>query len=80
LDVLPVPAHHKRGKYVGVHLHLSVAYVFEVSETELLRMKPDENSGVSWFPLEELAQRCTEPLMLPVYQKLITYGIRYPHE
>jgi len=79
LDVLPVPSHHKRGKYVGVHLHLSVAYVFEVSETERLQMKPDENSGVEWFPLEELERRCTEPLMLPVYRKLIAYGKRHAH-
>lgn len=82
LDILPVPAHDKKGVFVGEHLHFNVAYVFVVSEQESLQIKPDENSGVKWFPLAELVQRVSEPLMIPVYQKLIAYAKRYvsPYE
>ncbi|MDZ5010277.1 NUDIX domain-containing protein, partial [Clostridium perfringens] len=46
LDVLPVPAHIKRGKFVSSHLHLSVAYLLEADENDELIIKEDENSGV----------------------------------
>lgn len=72
LDVLRVEGHIKRGEFVSPHLHLSVAYLFEGDETEELRIKEDENSGVKWIPIKEL-KKCAEkePFMQKVYQKIL---------
>lgn len=71
IDVLPVWGHMKRGKWVSSHQHLSVAYVMEADETQKLKMKEDENSGVKWFPVDEVLKVCTEPDMHYVYKKLM---------
>ena len=64
--------HVKRGCYVSSHLHLNVTYLLEADPREPLRMKPDENSGVAWFPVSQVAERVTEPWMNRwVYQKLM---------
>jgi len=72
LDILPVLGHIKRGKYVSAHLHLSVAFVVEVDENELLIVKKDENSGVKWIPSDEMITCTNEPHMQMVYKKLIS--------
>lgn len=69
LDILPVNGHFKRGKYVSSHLHLSIAYLLEADENDILMIKEDENSGVKWIPLNELHLHCNEPHMLTVYDK-----------
>lgn len=72
LDVLPVPAHIKKGVYVSAHLHLSIAYLVEVDEEELLKVKPDENSGVKWISIEELDKYVdNEPDMIILYKKFL---------
>ncbi|WP_068966716.1 NUDIX hydrolase [Desulfosporosinus sp. BG] len=71
LDVLTVLGHIKRGSYVSPHLHLSIAYLIEGDENDLLRVKDDENSGVQWIPIEEINIYSTEPHMHRVYEKLI---------
>ena len=72
LEVLTVDGHEKRGAYVSSHLHLNVTYLLEADPGEPLRMKPDENSGVAWFPVSQVAERVTEPWMNRwVYQKLM---------
>ena len=53
------------------HQHLNLTYFLEADEEEVLKVKADENSGVVWIPLGELAKRVTEREMLPVYEKLI---------
>ena len=53
LEALTVDGHEKRGAYVSSHLHLNVTYLLEADEGEALTVKPDENSGVRWFTLEE---------------------------
>ena len=71
LEVLTVDGHEKRGVYVSSHLHLNVTYLLEADETEMLRIKPDENSGVRWFPLEAAVEASSEPWMRErIYQKL----------
>lgn len=71
IEILTVDGHVKRGKYVSSHLHLNVTYLLEADEDEVLRVKPDENSGVKWFSLEEALEKCTEPWMIKwVYRKL----------
>ena len=71
LEILTVDGHEKRGSYVPSHLHLNVSYLLETDEEEVLRIKPDENSGVRWFSLEEALAACSEPWMIErVYKKL----------
>lgn len=53
------------------HLHLNITYLLEADEEAVLRIKPDENSGVKWFPLEEALKASSEPWMVErVYKKL----------
>ena len=71
LEILTVDGHIKRGSYVPSHLHLNLTYLLEADEQEVLRVKPDENSGVKWFSLEEALKACTEPWMVEwIYGKL----------
>jgi len=72
LDVLSVLGHTKRGNYVSPHLHLSVAYLIEADENDLLVIKKDENSGVKWIPIDEINVYSTEPHMHKLYEKLIS--------
>lgn len=71
IEILTVDGHRKSGNYVPSHLHLNITYLIEADETEVLRVKPDENSGVKWFSLEEALEKSTEPWMVEwVYKKL----------
>lgn len=71
IEILTVDGHEKRGEYVPSHLHLNVTYLLEADEEETLRIKPDENSGVKWFTLEEAETASSEPWMVErVYSKL----------
>lgn len=60
LEILTVDGHEKRGEYVPSHLHLNVTYLLEAQEGDSLSMKPDENSGVGWFGLDEAVGASTE--------------------
>lgn len=71
LDILPVHGHIKKGRYVTAHLHLNAAFILMADEKLSLSNKPDENSAVEWLPLDKLHEFVSEPLMLPIYQKLI---------
>ena len=53
------------------HLHLNVTYLLEGDERDALEIKPDENSGVRWFSLDEAVAASAEPWMRArVYEKL----------
>lgn len=54
IEVLPVKAHVKRGKYVGAHLHLNVSFLFEADENAYVHIKEDENSRIKWIPIKDL--------------------------
>lgn len=72
LDVLPVKAHLKNGEFISGHLHLSIAYLFEVDEDEILVVKEDENSDVKWIEIENLIEMIkSEEHMITLYEKLI---------
>lgn len=71
IEILPVWAHVKRGKAVGSHLHLNVSYLFEADDSLPLSVREDENSAVSWIEIDRLAEKVSEPPMLPVYERLI---------
>ena len=71
LEILTVDGHEKRGQYVHSHLHLNITYLLEADEADELRDKPDENSGVNWFSLDEAVAASVEPWMQRrVYEKL----------
>lgn len=71
LDIMPVQAHMKRGKFVSAHLHLNAAYLLEGDENEVLVVKTDENSGVKWIPINEVNLYSNEPHMHKIYNKII---------
>ena len=71
LEILTVDGHEKRGAYVPSHLHLNVSYLLEADEAEVLRIKPDENSGVRWFTPEGAIEASSEPWFRErIYKKL----------
>lgn len=70
VEILPVAAHFRRGQFVVPHLHLNVTYLLEAEEKQRLRIKPDENSGVRWFSLEDAVSASCEPYMRVIYRKL----------
>ena len=71
IEVLTVDGHVKRGKYVSSHLHINVAYLLEIDESEEIRIKPDENSGIKWIEIDKLEDAGIEEKMKPTYRKLI---------
>ena len=70
MEILGVNGHVKRGEFVGTHVHLNITYLSQASEQEVLRIKPDENSGVRWVPIEEAVSLSNEPYMQTIYKKL----------
>lgn len=71
LEILTVDGHEKKGRYVSSHLHLNVTYLLEADPAEPVRCKPDENSRVAWFPLEEAVAASSEPWFRQrIYSKL----------
>ena len=70
-EILTVDGHEKRGKYVSSHLHYNVTYLFEADTQQETVLKPDENSGVQWIPVEDLPKMVSEPWFLErIYSKL----------
>lgn len=71
VEALPVFGHWKRGKYVPCHSHLNVTYLLEADEADALEEKPDENSAVGWFDLDEALEKVSEDWMREhIYSKL----------
>ena len=72
LEVLTVNGHEKHGAYVSSHLHLNITYLAIADPNEHTRIKPDENSGVRWVPIEDAIRLSTEPWIRErIYRKLI---------
>lgn len=73
IEVLPVKAHVKRGKYVGAHLHLNVSFLFESDENAYVHIKEDENSRIKWIPIKDLGKyiSISDIEMLNVYRKIL---------
>ena len=71
LEILTVDGHEKNGVYIPSHLHLNVTYLFEGDEGEEITVKPDENSGVAWYSLDEAVSASSEPWFRDrIYSKL----------
>lgn len=71
VDVLTVSGHLKNNKYVNGHLHLSIAYLFIANEEDRLVVKPDENSGVEWFPIDSINESLFSARDVYLYTKLL---------
>lgn len=81
VEILTVDGHEKRGAYVSSHLHLNVTYLLEADPAEPVRCKPDENSRVGWFGLEEAVAASSEPWFRErVYRKLNEKLAQFPPE
>ena len=71
LEIVCVDGHVEKGKYVSSHVHLNATYLLEVDENEILRIKDDENSGVKWINIEDVAKVVNEKWVFEnVYKKL----------
>ena len=69
--MLTVDGHMKCGKYVSSHLHLNVTYLLTADDTNVLTVKPDENSGVKWFTPEGAVEASSEKWFREhIYKKL----------
>ncbi len=71
VDIIPVYGHVKRGKYVSSHLHLNISYALVADEAHALSIKDDENSGVMWVNIEDIAKYSNEPYLVDIYEKII---------
>ena len=71
VESLPVKSHVRKNRYVPAHLHLNITYLFEADEKLPVHIQADENSNVGWLTFDELINKCEEPYMIPVYQKII---------
>lgn len=74
IDVLPVYGHVRKGQYVSTHLHLNVTYVLIADEKHQLQANEDENSGVTWVPVDALAAYSNEPYLIEVYLKIVEWA------
>lgn len=71
LEILSVDGHEKHGQYVSSHLHLNVTYLLEADPAAPIRPKPDENSRVGWFSLDDAIAASGEPWFRQrIYRKL----------
>ncbi len=70
LEILPVNAHFKKGRFVVPHLHLNLTYMLEADDSQDVHAKPDENSAVRWFSPAEAVAASSEPQMRVIYEKL----------
>lgn len=71
LESLTVDGHIKKGKYVSSHLHLNVTYLLEADDSEMLKVKEDENSAVKWFGIDEAVESSNEEWFKEnIYSKL----------
>lgn len=71
INVIDVDCHIKNGKYISDHLHFDVEYLLEADDSEELRIKEDENSGVKWIDIDDVLKVVNEEKMKPIYQDLI---------
>lgn len=76
VDILPVYPHTKNGRCLNAHMHLSVAYILVCGEDEHVRVKPDENSGVRWFGVDEISSPLFDGKDVALYTKLMQWAWR----
>lgn len=72
LEILHVIGHVKRGKCVPSHVHLNLTYALEADDNAPIRNQPDENARVGWLEIARLPEYVSEPVMIPVYHKILS--------
>lgn len=71
LEILAVAGHEKHGVYIPSHLHLNLTFLLEADPASPIHCKPDENSRVAWFALEDAIAASSEPWFQErIYRKL----------
>ena len=71
LEILTVDGHIKKNEYVNSHLHLNITYLLCASSNDELKIKPDENSNVSWFNIDYVVDKSSEKWFKEnIYSKL----------
>lgn len=71
IEILPVNSHYKNNSFVSNHLHMNISYLLIADDREKCIIKEDENSDLRWFNVDEVLDYVDEPLMIPIYQKII---------
>ena len=71
LEILHVPPHVKRGRFVSAHLHFNLTYALEGNTDDQVFAKPDENARVGWLPADHLDEFVSEKEMLVIYRKIL---------
>lgn len=77
LEVLHVIGHIKRGNPVPSHVHLNLTYALEADDTLPIRNQPGENARVGWLEIARLPEYVSEPVMIPVYHKILSRILGY---
>lgn len=49
---------------------MNLTYLLVADEAEELIIKPDENSGVRWFDIDDVLNYVTEERMIYIYKKV----------
>ena len=71
IQVNPVQAHIKNGKFVSAHTHVDIIYIMEADDTIPLIYREDESKGVKWITFEEADKSDIVPFAIPIHKKLI---------
>lgn len=71
IQVNPVQAHIKNGKFVSAHTHFDIIYIMEADDTIPLIYREDESKGVKWITFEEADKSDIVPFIIPIHKKLI---------
>ena len=71
IEILPVSGHEKKGQYIPSHVHLNITFLLEGDPSTPLCSKPDENSAVAWFSLDDAVAASSETwFQQRIYSKL----------
>ena len=71
--------HNDLTQHLCVRLHLNVTYLLEADPKQPVRCKPDENSRVGWFSLEDALAASSEPwFRTRIYSKLNAKLAEFP--
>lgn len=71
LEVFAIPGHVHKGETVNAHLHVDAGFIFEASEDEAIKVKPDENTDIRWMDFGAVEKAVEAGRMSDFYPRLI---------